>query len=85
MNKKKGTFLIDSDFSEKCSFSFIFVGKRLLRVGFNDAGGRWGRDGVLAEAVQDRVKPTEATGGAEEAHRRWPGGCSEQGREQGKG
>jgi hypothetical protein len=31
------------------------------------------------------VKPTEAAGGAEEAHHRWPEGRSEQGREQGKG
>ena len=30
------------------------------------------------------VKPTEAAGGAQEAHRRWPEGRSEQGREQGK-
>ena len=35
--------------------------------------------------VQSWVKPTEAAGGAEEAHRRWPEGRSEQGREQGKG
>jgi hypothetical protein len=36
-------------------------------------------------AVQSWVKPTEAPGGAEEAHRRWPEGRSEQGREKGKG
>ena len=36
-------------------------------------------------AVQFWVKPTEAPGEAEEAHRRWPEGRSEQGREQGKG
>ena len=36
-------------------------------------------------AVQSWVKPTEAAGGAEEAHRRWPEGRSEQGREKGKG
>ena len=36
-------------------------------------------------AVQSWVKPTEAPGEAEEAHRRWPGGRSEQGREKGKG
>jgi hypothetical protein len=36
-------------------------------------------------AVQSWVKPTEAPGGAEEAHRRWPRGRSEHGREQGKG
>jgi hypothetical protein len=35
--------------------------------------------------TQSWVKPTEAPGGAEEAHRRWPAGRSEQGREQGKG
>jgi hypothetical protein len=35
--------------------------------------------------VQSWVKPTEAPGEAEEAHRRWPGGRSEQGREKGKG
>ena len=40
-----------------------------------------GRD----EAFQSWGKPTEATGVAEEAHRRWPGGRSEEGREQGKG
>jgi hypothetical protein len=37
------------------------------------------------EADQSWVKPTEAAGAAEEAHRRWPEGRSEQGREQGKG
>ncbi len=36
-------------------------------------------------AVQSWVKPTEAPGGAEEAHRRWPRGRSKHGREQGKG
>ena len=36
-------------------------------------------------AVQSWVKPTEAPGAAEEAHRRWPEGRSEQGREQCKG
>jgi hypothetical protein len=30
-------------------------------------------------AAQSWVKPTEAAGAAEEAHRRWPGGRSEQG------
>ena len=30
-------------------------------------------------AAEVWVKPTEALGGAEEAHRRWPGGRSEQG------
>jgi hypothetical protein len=35
-------------------------------------------------AVQSWVKPTKAPGGAEEAHRRWPEGRSEQGREKGK-
>ena len=33
---------------------------------------------MLAEAVRVWVKPTEATGGAEEAHSRWPAGRSEQ-------
>jgi hypothetical protein len=36
------------------------------------------------EAVPSWVKPTEAAGGAEETHRRWPEGRSEQGREKGK-
>jgi len=35
-------------------------------------------------AVQSWVKPTEAASAAGEAHRRWPGGRSEQGRELGK-
>jgi len=37
------------------------------------------------DAVQAWVKPTEGTGVAEEAHRRWPEGRCEHGREQGKG
>jgi hypothetical protein len=39
----------------------------------------WERCVVMAKAVQSWVKPTEAPGGAEEAHRRWPEGRSEQG------
>jgi hypothetical protein len=33
----------------------------------------------MAKTVQSWVKPTEDPGGAEEAHRRWPEGRSEQG------
>jgi hypothetical protein len=33
----------------------------------------------MAKSVRSWVKPTEAPGGAEEAHRRWPEGLSEQG------
>ena len=46
----------------------------------------WCLDVIPTPSVFDIwVKPTEAAGGAQEAHRRWPEGRSEQGREQGKG
>ena len=38
-----------------------------------------------SRAAQSWVKPTEAAGAEEEAHRRWHGGRSEHGRELGKG
>ena len=51
------------------------------------SGARGDGSGALCwrGGFQGWVKPTEALGGAKEAHRRWPGGRSEQGREQGKG
>ncbi len=57
------------------------------RLGFKIqvACGMMGSQRCGGNAPQAWVKPTEAAGAAEEAHRRWPAGRSEQGREQGKG